>query len=305
MASSTQSVGTAPRSILDWRILLGFLALYVIWGTTFLAIRVAVHDLPPILAAGLRMFTAGMLVYGWCELRGAARPTALQWRNLAIVGSLLFFVDYGLLFWAERFIPSGIAAVLAATVPLMMIAFEMLAFRMLPFRWSLIGAVALGFVGVGVLLLPDTRQHLPLLPCLAVLLGNVGWCLGTILSKRMDVPAARAVTSGAAMMCGGAMLLVAAAIAGEMHPWPHLTRQAVVAMAYLIFIGSLLGFTTYMWMLSHLPASKVSSYAYVNPVVAVALGAVWAGEPITTHGLAGAALVLVSVFLILRGSTKK
>jgi drug/metabolite transporter (DMT)-like permease len=250
------------------------------------------------------MFLAGIILYGWMRLRGAVRPTRLQWRNLAIMGVLMFVVDYGPLFWAEKYVPSGIAAVLAATVPLMTIAFEMLVFRMQPFRWSLIGAVLLGFCGVGVLLLPDPHQHLPLLPCIAILVGTAGWCLGTVLSRRMVLPESRPVTSGAAMMIGGVVLLALSGGFGELHPWPHISRNAALAIAYLITCGSLLAFTAYVWLLGRMPASKVSSYAYVNPVVAVALGYFAMGEPITAHSIAGAALVLVSVFLILRKGRK-
>jgi drug/metabolite transporter (DMT)-like permease len=304
MPQTTVSAQPDTKLSFDPKTALAFLAIYILWGTTFLAIRVAVCEVPPLFAAGSRMFLAGIILYGWMRLRGAVRPTRLQWRNLAIMGVLMFVVDYGPLFWAEKYVPSGIAAVLAATVPLMTIAFEMLVFRMQPFRWSLIGAVLLGFCGVGVLLLPDPHQHLPLLPCIAILVGTAGWCLGTVLSRRMVLPESRPVTSGAAMMIGGVVLLALSGGFGELHPWPHISRNAALAIAYLITCGSLLAFTAYVWLLGRMPASKVSSYAYVNPVVAVALGYFAMGEPITAHSIAGAALVLVSVFLILRKGRK-
>lgn len=288
----------------DARVVLAFLAIYILWGTTFLAIRVAVHEVPPLFAAGTRMFLAGTILFGWTMLRGAAWPTRRQWQSLALMGGLMFVLDYGLLFWAEKYVPSGIAAVLSATVPLMTITFEMLVFRMQPFRWNLIGAVVLGFCGVGVLLLPDPHQSLPILPCLAILLGTAGWCLGTVLSRRLELPQSKAVTSGAAMMIGGAVLLALSGGFGELRPWPHVSRSAAVALAYLITCGSLLAFTAYVWLLGRMPASKVASYAYVNPVVAVALGYFAAGEAITAHSIAGAALVLLSVFLILRKDRK-
>ncbi|WP_260703311.1 EamA family transporter [Edaphobacter flagellatus] len=286
----------------DLRVALAFLAIYVLWGTTFLAIRIAVREIPPLLAAGTRMFIAGTVLFGWMQWRGAARPTRQQWRSLALMGALMFVVDYGLLFWAEKYVPSGIAAVLSATVPLMTIAFEIFVFRMQPLRWSLVGAVLLGFCGVGVLLLPDPHQSLPIVPALAILVGTAGWCLGTVLSRRLVLPESRAVTSGGAMMIGGAVLLVLSAGFGEMHPWPHVSRSAVLALVYLITCGSLLAFTAYVWLLGKMPASKVASYAYVNPVVAVVLGYFVAGEQITTHALVGGVLVLVSVFLILRSN---
>ncbi|MBS1800362.1 MAG: EamA family transporter [Acidobacteria bacterium] len=288
------------RTGVDLRVLLAFAAIYLLWGTTFFAIRIAVHEVPPLFAAGTRMLIAGAVVLGWQWFRGAARPTARQWRSMAWMGVLMFVVDYGLLFWAEKFVPSGIAAVLSATVPLMTIAFEIFVFRMLPFRWSQVGAVVLGFCGVGVLLLPDAHQRLAIVPSVAILVGTAGWCLGTVLSRRMDLPESRAVTSGGAMMIGGAVLLVLSAVFGEMHPWPHVSLRAGLAIGYLISCGSVLAFTAYVFLLGRMPASTVASYAYVNPVVAVALGYFVAGEAITPRMFAGAALVLVSVYLILR-----
>jgi drug/metabolite transporter (DMT)-like permease len=306
MGDAATEVISRERQIrrFDPRVVLAFLAIYILWGTTFLAIRIAVHEVPPLFAAGTRMFLAGTILLGWMLLRGAPWPTRVHWRNLALMGILLFVVDYGPLFWAEKYVPSGIAAVLAATVPLMTIALEMFIFRMQPFRWSLVGAVLLGFCGVGVLLLPDPHQHLPIIPSIAILVGTAGWCIGTVLSRKMALPDSRPVTSGAAMMIGGAVLLVLSGAFGELHPWPHVSRSGALALAYLIAFGSLLAFTAYVWLLGRMPASTVSSYAYVNPVVAVALGYFVASEPITAHTIAGAALVLLSVFLILQRPAK-
>jgi drug/metabolite transporter (DMT)-like permease len=290
---------------LDPGVVFAFLAIYLIWGTTFFAIRIAVSEIPPLFAAGVRMFLAGVILLAFMWMRGAERPTRLQWRNLALMGSLMFVIDYGALFWAERYIPSGIAAVLSATVPLMTIAFEIFIFRLQPFRWTLIAAVLLGFAGVGVLLLPDPRQSLPVVPCVVVLLGTAAWCLGTVLSRRLVLPDSRPVAAGGSMMIGGAVLLIVSALFGELHPWPHASARAVVALAYLILFGSVLAFTAYVWLLGRMPASTVASYAYVNPVVAVALGYFAAGEPLTAHVVAGAALVLVSVYMILRRGRRR
>jgi drug/metabolite transporter (DMT)-like permease len=292
------------RTGVDLRVIAAFLAIYVLWGTTFLAIRIAVREVPPLFAAGTRMFIAGAVLFTWMQLRGAAWPTKQQWRSLALMGGLMFVVDYGLLFWAEKYVPSGIAAVLSATVPLMTIAFEIFVFRLQPFRWSLVGAVLLGFCGVGVLLLPTAQQSLPIVPCVAILVGTAGWCMGTVLSRKLVLPESRPVTSGGSMMIGGAVLLVLSGAFGELRPWPHVSRSAVLALGYLITCGSLLAFTAYVWLLGRMPASKVASYAYVNPVVAVVLGYFVAGEAITSRMIAGAALVLISVFLILRKPAK-
>ena len=215
----------------------------------------------------------------------------------------MFVGDYGPLFWAEKYLASGVASVLAATVPLITIALEMLAFRQQPFRWSFLGATLLGFVGVSVLMLPDRAHGIPLVPCIAVLLGTAGWCLGSVLQRQMKLPESRPVTSGGAMILGGGLLLLLSAGFGELRPFPHISLRAALALGYLITCGSLLAFTAFVWLLARMPASKVSSYAYVNPVVAIGLGYFVAGEVITTRILLGAALVLVSVFLILR--TKK
>lgn len=290
----------SERRTFDLRVVLAFLAIYLLWGTTFFAIRIAVHEVPPLFAAGVRMFLAGLILLGFMWIRGAERPTRFEWRNMALLGSLMFVIDYGALFWGEKYIPSGIAAVLSATVPLMTIAFEIFLFRLQRLRWSLVAAVLLGFGGVGILLLPDSQQKLPLIPCVVVLLGTAGWCLGTVLSRKLVLPKSRPVTAGGSMMIGGAVLLLLAGVTGELRPWPHVSRNAAFALAYLILFGSVLAFTAYVWLLGRMPASTVSSYAYVNPVVAVALGYFAASEPLTTHVMAGAALVLISVYLILR-----
>lgn len=298
---STELPSTGRRSF-DLRVIMAFLAIYILWGTTFLAIRIAVHEVPPLFAAGVRFFTAGVLLYSFMRLRGKTAPTLLQWRNLALIGLVMFVAEYGPLFWAEKYISSGLTSILAATIPLITIALEMFAFRIQPFRWSILAETLLGFLGVGVLMLPNGKSSVALLPCIAILLGSVGWCLGSILQREMKLPESRPLTSGATMMLGGAGLLLLSALFGEMHPFPHISVRAALALCYLITCGSLLAFTAFVWLLGRMPASRISSYAYVNPVVAVALGYFILGEQITARTLIGAALVLTSVFLILRSN---
>jgi drug/metabolite transporter (DMT)-like permease len=282
------------------RVLLAFFAIYVLWGTTFLGIRIAVEELPPLFAAGARFFIAGVVLFGFMLARGERRPSARQWRNLLVMSLLMFVAEYGPLFWAEKYVPSGVVSVLAATIPILTLVLEMLVLRRQRWHLSLAAATLLGFAGVAVLLLPNGKQHFGLLPCLAILAGCTTWSLGTVLSRSMDLPKARPLTAGAAMMLGGAMLLLLSAGFGEMHPMPHVSLRAVLALLYLIIFGSLLAFTAFVWLLAHMPATRVASHAYVNPIVAVALGYFVAGEPVTARTLAGTALVLVSVFLILR-----
>ena len=282
------------------RMALAFFAIYFLWGTTFLAIRIAVEELPPLFAAGARFLTAGVLLLGFMLIKGETRPSVRQWRNLLVMSLLMFVAEYGPLFWAVKFVPSGIVSVLAATIPIITLVLEMLVLRQQKWRFSLAAATVLGFGGVGVLLLPGGEQHFGLIPCVAILAGCTTWSLGTVLSRSMDLPKARPLTAGATMMLGGGMLLLLSAGFGEMHPMPHVSLRAALALLYLIVFGSLLAFTAFVWLLGHMPATRVASHAYVNPIVAVALGYFVAGEPVTLRTLAGTVLVLISVFMILR-----
>ncbi len=279
---------------------LAFFAIYVLWGTTFLAIRVAVEEMPPLFAAGARFFAAGVVLYGFMRLRGNEKPTAIQWRNLAVMGLLMFVAEYGPLFWAEKYVPSGVVSVLAATLPIITLVLEMIVLRQQQMRPMVVAATLVGFAGVAVLLLPNGRQHFGLLPCLAILAGATTWSLGSVLTRSMDLPKSRPLTAGAAMMLGGAALLAISAGFGEMHPFPHISLRGGLALLYLIVFGSLVAFTAFVWLLAHMPATRVASHAYVNPIVAVALGYFAAGEVVTMRMLAGTVLVLTSVFLILR-----
>jgi drug/metabolite transporter (DMT)-like permease len=290
---------SAPKA-LDIRVLLAFFAIYVLWGTTFLAIRIAVQEVPPLFAAGTRFFVAGVLLYGFMRLRGQPAPTRAQWRALALLGLLMFVAEYGPLFWAEKYVPSGIASVLEATLPLITLVIETLVLRQQRFHWRLLSTTLLGFCGVAVLLLHSGEQRFGVLPCVAILAGASAWALGSVLARSLHLPESRPLTSGAAMMLGGGMLLVLSASFGELHPFPHVSMRAAMALLYLIVCGSLLGFTAFVWLLARMPATRVASHAYVNPVVAAALGYFVAGEVITMRTLIGTGLVLASVVLILR-----
>jgi len=287
----TNSSALAAAKSFRLRLIAAFFAIYFLWGTTFLAIRIAVEELPPLFAAGVRFFIAGTILYTFMRVQG---------RSLAIMALLMFVVVYGLLFWAQKYVPSGIAAVLEATIPIDTLILEMLIFRQQRFRWAVAVSTLIGFVGVGILLLRGNGQTYGLLPCFAILAASLSWSLGAVISRSFDLPKARPLTAGAAMMLGGAVLLALSAAFGEMHPFPHISLRGVEAELYLIVFGSLVAFTAFVWLLAHLPATRVSSHAYVNPIVAVALGYFVASEPVTLRTLAGTALVLVSVFLILR-----
>ena len=299
MATTTVIPGSiAKQSKIDFRVILAFAAIYVLWGSTYLAIRIAVQQVPPFFAAGIRFFIAGALLYAVMRLCGRPAPTRKEWGSLLLIGTLMFVVTYGAVFWAEQFVPSGFTSVLEATLPIITIALEVFVFRQQRFRWSLLVAIVVGFVGVLLLLLRNP-QHMAILPCVAILGGGTAWSLGAVLTRSLALPKSKGITAGAEMWMGGAILLVLSALTGEMHPFPHVSAKAAGALAYLVVAGSLLGFSAFVWLLGRMPATRVASHAYINPVVAVALGYFFAGEAVTTRMLFGTALIVASVALIL------
>src|SRR5580698_1916508 len=294
----SESSAAEQKSKIDLRVYLAFAAIYVLWGSTYLAIRIAVQQVPPFFAAGIRFFIAGALLYAVMRLCGRPAPTRKEWGSLLLIGTLMFVVTYGAVFWAEQFVPSGFTSVLEATLPIITIALEVFVFRQQRFRWSLLVAIVVGFMGVLLLLLRNP-QHMAILPCVAILGGGTAWSLGAVLTRSLALPKSKGITAGAEMWMGGAILLVLSALTGEMHPFPHISAKAVGALAYLVVAGSLLGFSAFVWLLGRMPATRVASHAYINPVVAVALGYFFAGEAVTLRMLFGTALIVASVALIL------
>ncbi len=300
---ASRTITKLPRSgarALDVRVLLAFFAVYFLWGATFLAIRVAVLEIPPLFTAGLRFFTAGSLLYSFLRLRGEPAPSAGQWRGITVIAVFMFVLTYGPLFWAEQYVPSGVTAVIEATLPIVAMILEVFVFRRQRFRWQMLAAVVLGFCGIALLLLNDTGRSFGVFPCLVILAGSVAWTLGAVLTRSLALPGSVPLAAGAEMMLGGAVLLGLSLIVGEVPPLPHVPMRAGLALLYLIVGGSLIGFTAYVWLLARMPATRVASHAYVNPLVAVALGYFVAGEEVTTRMLFASLLVVGSVFLILK-----
>jgi len=300
---SSVVIGSLPQTRArryDVRVLLAFVAIYFLWGGTYLAIRIAVLQIPPFFTAGLRFFTAGAVLYVFMRLCGQPGPSAAQWRSIAVTALCMFVATYGALFWAEQYVPSGITSVIEATLPITTIAFEVFIFRQQPFRWRMLAAVALGFCGVAWLLLKNGQQSFAALPCVVILAGGTAWSLGAVLTRSMPRPESLPLAAGAQMMLGGAVLLALSQASGELQPFPHISLHTGLALLYLIVGGSLLGFTAYVWLLARMPATRVASHAYVNPLVAVALGYFAAGEVLTVRMILASALVVASVFLILK-----
>ena len=285
----------AARKGLDWKLIAAFFAIYAIWGSTFLGIRTAVLLAPPWFCAGTRFLTAGVVLFGYATARGGTWPTLREWRSLAAIGLLMFSVTYGALFWAEQYVPSGITSVLEATLPLFTVVLEVFVFRQQRFRWRVVAALGIGFVGVAVMLLKKGEGGVPVWPSLAILGGALAWSTGSVMTKSLELPKSRIVTAGAQMMLGGAGLLAVSLATGELRPFPAIPMKAWVALAYLITAGSLVGFTAFVYLLGRLPASRVASHAYVNPIVAILLGYFVAAEAITLRTLVGAGLVVGSV----------
>jgi drug/metabolite transporter (DMT)-like permease len=284
---------------IDIRVVLAFGAIYVLWGTTFLAIRIAVLEFPPLFTAGLRFFIAGTLLYAYMRIRRQPNPSPIEWRNLALVSMCMFVITYGAVFWAEQYVSSGITSVVEATLPITAIILEMLVFRTQPFQVRLFGAVLVGFCGVALLFIDNRGQQLAALPCLAIFAGGIAWSVGAVLSGQLTLPRSKPMTAGIEIMLGGAVLLALSAISGEMHPFPLLSLRAGLALAYLIVFGSLIAYTAYVWLLGRMSVTRVASHAYINPLIAVALGYFVADEIVTVRTLISALLVLGSVSLIL------
>jgi drug/metabolite transporter (DMT)-like permease len=280
--------------------LLAFAAIYFLWGATFLAIRVAVLEIPPFFTAGVRFLVAGAALYGFMRLSGQAPPAPAEWRSIAVIALCMFVVTYAAIFWAEQYVPSGITAVIEATLPLTTIALEVFVFRRQPFRWQMLGAVLLGFFAVAWLVLKGGAQTFAALPCLVILAGGTSWSLGAVLTRSLPLPRSLPLAAGAQMMLGGAALLALSQATGELHPFPEIPLRAAFALLYLIVGGSLLGFTAYSWLLARMPATRVASHAYVNPLVALVLGYYIGGEALTLRIALAGILVVASVFLILR-----
>lgn len=289
--------GDIPDRTLDLRVVLAFAAIYLLWGATFLAIRIAVLDVPPFFAGGARFLIAGGVLYVFMRLRGQPSPTATEWRSIALTSLCMFVATYAALFWAEQYVPSGVTSVIEATLPITSITLEVFVFRQQPFQWRMGASVLLGFLGVAWLLLRN-EQTFAALPCIVILAGGTAWSLGAVLTRSMPRPRSLALTAGAQMMVGGAVLLALSEGTGELAAFPHITLRAATALLYLIVAGSILGFTAYVWLLARMPLTRVASHAYVNPLVALGLG-YFAGETLTPQMLCASALVVTSVFLIL------
>jgi drug/metabolite transporter (DMT)-like permease len=290
------------------RIWAALLVVYVVWGSTYLAIRIALETLPPFLMAGVRFLVAGGVLYAWAIRRGARAddaPGPAQWRAAAIVGAGLFLGGNGGVVFAEQRIPSGATALLVATLSLWMVLLAWLFYGERPSRAAAIG-VPLGFAGTALLIGPVETSGIDPLGALACLLASLSWAAASLYSRRAPLPARTAVSTAMQMIAGGGWMVLAGLATGELARLRPETFSgaSLAAFVYLVVAGSLAAFSAYAWLLRAAPTSLVATYAYVNPVVAVALGWAFAGEPVTPRTVAAGTIILAAVALIANASRR-
>jgi len=293
-----------------WQIVLAFAIIYLVWGSTFLAIRVGVREVPPFLFAGMRFSAAGIMLYAWMRAKGAASPTRREWASLSLLAVLIFVLDYGLLFWAEKRVPSGVAAVMMATIPVFMALAEILFLRTQRLTLRLASALLIGIAGVAVLVSRSVgfgEAAIDTSGATALVVAAISWSLASVLTRKLHLPESKVMSSGAQMLAGGILLTLTAAILGEFRGFQvnAVSTGAWLALVYLIVAGSIVAFTAYVWLIHHESPTKVGTYAYVNPVVAVLLGYALGGEGLGARTIVGTLLVLVSVVAVITTTRKE
>jgi drug/metabolite transporter (DMT)-like permease len=287
----------------SWKNLLAFAIIYFVWGSTFLAIRVGVREVPPFLLAGMRFLAAGVVLFLWMRARGTPSPTGRQWAGASLLAVLIFVVDYGLLFWSENRVPSGIAAVMMATIPAFMALAEILILRTQKLTLRLALALGIGVLGVVVLVshsLGLGQSPIDTYGAVALTVAAISWSLASALARKLPLPESKVMSSGAQMLAGGLFLTLTSALLREFNGFhiAAVSLRAWLSLAYLIVAGSIIGFTAYVWLIHHESPTKVGTYAYVNPVVAVLIGYFLGGEALGARTVLGTLLVLASVVVI-------
>jgi len=314
MSDTSQAIAAIPPRAAaaasgTWRlrVALAFLAIYGIWGSTYLAIRYAVESIPPLYTAGFRHLTAGSILLIWCYVKGL-RPTWAQIRASIVIGFFFFLIGHGSLHWAERFVPSGLASLLVASEPIWVFLLSSAVARVWRLNVLLLAGILLGLAGVGLLVRDTARDTTSngTLGAIAILVGALSWSVGIIYSRKSKLSGNPLLLSALSLLSGSGMLLLAGTVAGEAKGFTlgQVTTKAWLALAYLIVFGSVVAFTAYNWLLEHYSPTLVATHTYVNPVVAVFLGWFYGGEPLSWKVGIAAVMVVGAVFLVDRGTNK-
>lgn len=296
----------APRATRG-QIIAAFASIYTVWGSTYLAIRYAVETMPPFVMGGTRFLISGVLLYVWSRSRGATRPTWRQWRNATIAGGFLLLGGNGGVVWAEQTVPSGMTALLVSILPFWLVIIEWARPpRRRPSAAVLVGLVV-GFLGLVVLIGPGDigANGVSLLGAIVLILASLSWAIGSFWSRDADMPESGLLTTGMEMLGGGALLFLAGVVVGELSGFDvnAISTASWVGWVYLIVFGSLIGFTSYIWLLDKVSPAQIGTYAYVNPVVAVILGWAIAGETFSLRTGIAAVIVICAVALITTART--
>lgn len=280
------------------------IAVYLVWGSTYLAIRFTIETIPPFLSAGIRFLVAGSILYIWRRISGDPAPRKIEWRSASIIGLLLLLGGNGSLVWAEQLIPSGIASLFIATTPLWMVLIDALRPGGTRPNWLTWLGVIVGLIGTALLANPwqphTTSPRLDFIGIIVLVLAALSWSIGSLYSRKASLPSSPLLGTGMEMLTGSLGLFVFSALIGEWHQF-HLTAislRSVGGLTYLIVFGSGIGFVAYTWLLRNAPTSIVSTYAYVNPVVAIILGNLIAKEPLEMLEIISALTIIVGVVLI-------
>lgn len=285
-------------------IITAFAALYLIWGSTYLFIRFAIDSIPPFLMAGSRYLTAGLLMYAFARGQGAKPPALVTWRSSLIVGGFLLLGGNGGVTVSEQYIETGLAAVIVATVPIYIVLLSWATGATLRPRPPVLLGLAGGFIGVGILMAPSihfsaNQSQRSIIGILILLVASLLWSVGSLYSRSAKNAESPFLAAGQQMICGGALLFLAGLITREKFDPAAISAHSIWAWIYLVLIGAIIGFSAYIFLLRHCDPAKVATYAYVNPIVAVILGALFAGEHLTSRTLAAAALIVGSVAIVI------
>lgn len=288
-------------------VVFSFLAIYLIWGSTYLGIRYAVETIPPLYTAGLRHLTAGTILLLWC-LAKRLRPTWAQVRASVIIGTFFFLIGHGTLHWAEQRVPSGLASLLVASEPLWVFVLSAVAARQWRMNGTLLAGIVLGFGGVGLLMGRSALNSGPgvFVGSLAVLLGAFSWGVGVVYSRRSHLSGHPLLLSALSLLAGSLQLLLAGTVTGEYRGFSmaSVSSRSWLALGYLILFGSVTAFTAYNWLMEHYSPTLVATHTYVNPIVAVFLGWLLAGETVTLNVVLSTAMVIGAVMLVDRGTAR-